>query len=175
VERLGVKILAVDPGPESSQWLMWDTEKRCVIWSEHNPNTVEVSPATFCFCDLVAIEMIACYGMPVGAEVFETCYYIGQLLTICDANGIDVLRVYRKDVKLELCGTPRAKDGNVRQALIDKLGSRGTKKAPGPTYGISGHAWAALAVAWYAATKVKAWKADPYEMQIAEAIKGGKG
>jgi hypothetical protein len=44
----------------------------------------------------------------------------------------------------------RAKDANIRQALIDKLGAVGTKKAPGPLYGISGHLWAALAVADYA-------------------------
>jgi hypothetical protein len=37
----------------------------------------------------------------------------------------------------------------VRQALIDRLGLQGTKKAPGPTYGIKSHEWAALAVAVY--------------------------
>jgi hypothetical protein len=57
----------------------------------------------------------------------------------------------RKDVKMHLCGTPRAKDGNIRQRLLDLLGPQGTKKQPGPTYGVKSHAWAALAVAVTAA------------------------
>jgi hypothetical protein len=62
-----------------------------------------------------------------------------------------VRKVYRQQVKLHLCGSPRAKDANIRQALLDKLGPQGTKKAPGPTYGVKSHAWAALAVAVTAA------------------------
>jgi len=59
-------------------------------------------------------------------------------------------RYFRKDIKLHLCGTNKAKDANVRQALIDCLGPPGTKKSPGPTYGIKSHLWAALALAVYA-------------------------
>jgi hypothetical protein len=55
--------------------------------------------------------------------------------------------VYRRDVKMFLCGSNRAKDGNIRQALLDLVGPQGTKKAPGPTYGLRGDEWAALAVA----------------------------
>jgi len=55
--------------------------------------------------------------------------------------------VYRKEVKIYLCGSMKAKDPNIRQALIDRLGDPGTKKNPGPTYGVKSHAWSALAVA----------------------------
>ena len=97
----------------------------------------------------IAIEMIASYGMAVGKEVFETCVWIGRFV---QAAGVDRVRlVYRKDVKLHLCGSPRAKDANIRQALIDRWGGKaeavGTVKRPGPLYGVKSHAWAALAVA----------------------------
>jgi hypothetical protein len=108
----------------------------------------------FVAANCVAIEMIASYGMPVGKEVFATCYYIGALMEICRTWKVRVMPVYRKDVKLALCGSPRAKDANVRQALIDLLGAPGTKKEPGGTYGISGHGWSALAIAWYARTQL---------------------
>ena len=85
----------------------------------------------FVAANCVAIEMIASYGMPVGKEVFATCYYIGALMEICRTWKVRVMPVYRKDVKLALCGSPRAKDANVRQALIDLLGAPGTKKEPG--------------------------------------------
>jgi hypothetical protein len=108
----------------------------------------------------VAIEMIASYGMPVGREVFETCVWIGRFQQALESPGTAEL-VYRKDVKLHLCGSPRAKDGNVRQALIDlfpatgggKTPQIGTKKQPGPLYGMSSHAWAALGVAITAKAK----------------------
>lgn len=101
----------------------------------------------------VACEMIASYGMAVGKEVFETCLWIGRFI---QAAGPDRVRlVYRKDVKLHLCGSPRAKDANIRQALIDRYGGKaeaiGTVKKPGPLYGVKSHAWAALAVAVTAA------------------------
>jgi hypothetical protein len=57
----------------------------------------------------------------------------------------------RKDVKLHLCGSPRAKDANIRQALLDRYGGKekaiGSKHQRGPLYGIRSHLWAALAVA----------------------------
>jgi hypothetical protein len=98
----------------------------------------------------VAIEMIACYGMPVGRETFETCLLIGRLMEIFDACAIHYRLVYRRDVKIWLCNSMKAKDANVRQALIDKYGPPGTKKNPGKTYGISSHLWSALAIADYA-------------------------
>lgn len=98
---------------------------------------------------LVAIEMISCYGMPVGAEVFETCLWIGEFRAIMRPQPVTLC--YRRDIKLHLCGTAKAKDSNVRQALIDRLGKPGTKKDPGPTYGVTSHMWSALAVAVYAA------------------------
>ena len=56
----------------------------------------------------------------------------------------------RRAVKLALCGDSRAKDANIRQALIDRFGGSaaiGRKAAPGPLYGISRDVWSALAIA----------------------------
>jgi hypothetical protein len=101
----------------------------------------------------VAIEMIASYGMAVGKEVFETCVWIGRFVQVAGPECVRL--VYRKDVKLHLCGSPRAKDPNVRQALIDRWGGKaeaiGNVKKPGPLYAVKSHAWPALAVAVTAA------------------------
>lgn len=98
----------------------------------------------------IAIEMIASYGMAVGKEVFETCVWIGRFIQV--AGGMNGVRlVYRKDVKMHLCGNVRAKDANIRQAIIDRYGGKaeaiGTVKKQGPLYGVKSHAWSALAVA----------------------------
>ena len=53
----------------------------------------------------------------------------------------------RKDIKMNLCNTTRAKDSNIRQALIDRFGVPGTKKSPGMMYGLHKDMIQAFAVA----------------------------
>jgi hypothetical protein len=144
-----MNIVAIDPGPEVSGVVILSSERK-IISAQILANTKIVADlriGTPCPFPHLAIEMIASYGMPVGAEVFETCTWIGRFE---EAYRQPAARYFRKDIKLHLCGTNRAKDGNVRQALIDLLGPPGVKKAPGPTYGIKSHTWAALALAVYA-------------------------
>jgi len=145
-----MNIIAIDPGPTSSAVIQWNGSR--VIEPRENPNEVvrdwlkHQAPNAE-----LAVEMIACYGMPVGAETFETCLFIGRLQEIWLARNNPLHLIYRREVKMHLCGTMKAKDGNIRQSLIDKLVPQGTKKAPGPTYGVSKHLWSALAVAITAA------------------------
>jgi hypothetical protein len=96
------------------------------------------------------IEQIAGMGMAVGQEVFETCVWSGRFWQAMEERGMQVARLPRREVKLHLCGSCRAKDANVRQALIDRYGGKekaiGNKANPGPLRGISADVWAALAV-----------------------------
>lgn len=101
--------------------------------------------------DLMLVEMVSCYGMPVGKETFETCVWIGRFI---EAFSGPSEYVYRRDVKLTLCNSMRAKDANVRQAILDRYPATGggktpqvgTKSQPGPLMGVSKHAWSALAI-----------------------------
>jgi hypothetical protein len=149
-------ILAIDPGTTESGYAYLadgkvvasgvDTNERMLCRVGFRP-TPAIGMLAY---DLLAIEMIASYGMAVGREVFETCVWIGRFheaaMRVFERPP-EVRLVYRKDVKLLLCGSPRAKDANIRQALLDLLGPQGTKAKPGPTYGVKSHAWAALGVA----------------------------
>lgn len=102
--------------------------------------------------DAVVIEKVESFGMAVGAEVFETVWWSGRFAEAVDP--VPVERIGRKAVKLAICADARAKDPNVRQALIDRYGGKeraiGTKASPGPLHGIAKDVWAALAVgvAW---------------------------
>lgn len=149
-------LLAIDPGPVRSAWLAYRDgvpDGFGIADNDHVLWLVGKSPA-----DSFAIEMIASYGMPVGEEVFSTAVWSGRFIqrwTDTTCTGM-VHRVYRRDVKLHLCGSSRAKDANVRQALIDKFGpgkdkAVGLKASPGPLYGVSSHVWSALGVAVTAA------------------------
>lgn len=140
-------ILAIDPGTTHSGWVLM---RNGAPWNSgvmENHEVIDLLRGTSIVP--IAIEMIASYGMAVGREVFETCVWIGRFV---QAAGADRVRlVYRKDVKLHLCGSPRAKDANIRAELINRWGGKaeavGTIKNPGPLYGVKSHAWAALAVA----------------------------
>lgn len=122
------------------------------------------------------IEMIASYGMPVGAEVFETCCWIGQFEQALAKSGEHrTQRVFRRDVKLELCNSSRAKDSNVRAALIDLYGpgkakAVGLKASPGPLYGFKKDMWAALGVAVTYARKMDAPKDEISVVTVREAM-----
>ena len=96
--------------------------------------------------DIVVIEMIASYGMAVGASVFDTCVWIGQFKEIALSKNLQVEYIYRKEEKLNLCGSMKAKDSNIRQALIDRFGEVGTKNNKGYFYGFKKDIWASYAV-----------------------------
>ncbi len=149
-----MKILAIDPGPQQSAFVVWDGKTLwCGDTIDNDSLRRELCAEDFFKADWIAIEMVACFGMAVGKEVFETCKWIGRFEELAATNGHGWPElVYRTDVKVHLCQSVRAKDGNIRQALIDKHGIVGTKKNPGPLYGVSGHLWAALAVADYVAS-----------------------
>lgn len=146
-------IFAIDPGPTESAVVIYEAHERRILRKDKLPNDQVlrlVSDLHPVDVTVFAIEMIASFGMAVGKEVFETCVWIGRFVERAQPL-ITARLVYRMDVKMHLCHTTRAKDPNIRQALIDKLGAPGTKKNPGGTYGVSGDCWSALAVAVTAA------------------------
>lgn len=143
-------ILAVDPGNEQSGFVIYNEDIGRVLTSGIRDNDAMLQVVRDWSTEncRLAIEMIASYGMPVGKEVFDTCVWIGRFVqewgSRSDENPV---LVYRKDVKMHLCGQAKAKDSNIWQALLDKFGPVGTKRDPGTLYGVRSHARAALAVA----------------------------
>lgn len=158
-----MRIVAIDPGPEESAYVLYDEgSRRPVEWAKlpnvrmreelhrMHEDVLGVEEST------LAIEAIASYGMSVGAEVFMTCIWVGRFAERWLMLRQTMTRfVLRRSVKLHLCGDSRAKDANVRQAIIDRYGGKekaiGKKATPGPLYGITGDCWSALAVAITAA------------------------
>lgn len=138
-------IFAIDPGTTQSGWVLFDGRGVADSGVSDNHDLLRWVQAGQ-GADMLAIEMIAGMGMTVGQTTFETVRWIGRFQQAW-RDPEAVCFVYRRDVKLHICGNQRAKDKNIRQGLIDLLGEPGTKRAQGPTYGVSSHAWSALAVA----------------------------
>jgi hypothetical protein len=153
-------ILAIDPGNTHSAYVLYDVERNAVLDHGKEVNEIFIYNLPRFVVEneeipKLYVEMIASYGMAVGATVFETCVWIGRFIQEWPFSSN---LIYRRDVKLFLCGNPRAKDANIRQAIIDLFGGKdlaiGKKANPGPLYGIKADVWAALAVALTAADKL---------------------
>ena len=148
-------ILAIDPGTTRSAWVLYDAEASCVLERGIQDNSYLLEELRYIDDgpdprpSVAVIEQVASYGMPVGAEVFETVRWSGRFEEAL--HPTPVVQLTRKTIVVHLCGSARAKDPNVRQVLLDRWGGKaaaiGLKKTPGPLYGLHADLWAALAVA----------------------------
>lgn len=150
-----MKILAIDPGNIESGYAVIEMPdfKLLKFGKVKNEDLLSTLDDLFIVgktIDAVAVEMVASYGMAVGKSVFDTCVWIGRFVQAFNGEGVDF--VYRKDEKMCLCGSMKAKDGNIRQALIDRYAKhdfkngKGIKKNPDTFYGVSKDVWQAIAV-----------------------------
>lgn len=142
-------ILAIDPGNVESAYCYLDDG--LPITFAKVANNVMLGVLEGIEADSLAIEYMKPRGMPTSKEEMDTQFWAGRFV---QAWGGDWTPIHRADVKMNICGHIRAKDSNIRQALIDRFPAKGggkcpqvgTKKKPGPLYGMSGDCWSALAV-----------------------------
>lgn len=145
-------MLAIDPGPTKSAVVAM-SERGVILYKLIAANNIikENMLREFSNSNDLVIENIRSYGMPVGASVFDTVHWAGRFHEAWDANGGIVKLIDRIDVRMCLCRSSRARDGNIRAAIIDLYGGRelavGRKKAPGLLYGVHHDLWSAVALA----------------------------
>lgn len=153
-------ILAIDPGNVESAYVIVENDLSKVIEKGKVDNYKLLDLLRYWQdkydwrIEYFAIEGIQSYGMAVGKSVFETCYFIGRLIESGKRDlHIEPTLIYRMEEKMCLCHSTKAKDSNIRQALVDIYapntpnGGKGTKKSPGYFYGFKSDIYSALAVA----------------------------
>ena len=153
--------LALDPCITPCGAALYDPSTRAVLWSD------PAAPVGV-LCDLlwlpnpsapwwghdllVLIERVRSQGQS-GNSLLETSETVGRLQQSALAGGHEVRLIPRSMVLTSLgCrkrGAPGGKsmDSRVGAAVRALLGPKGTKGAPGPTYGVKRHAWQALGLA----------------------------
>lgn len=146
-----MKILAIDPGNRQSAFVVLDGDTLQPLEFDKIDNFSLLDKLADMEPMHMAIEMVASYGMPVGAEVFETCVWIGRFWQ-ATSWMVSKSYVFRWEEKLAICHSPRANDATIRQALIDRFApgvpnkGKGTKKEPGWFHGFHADIWQAYAV-----------------------------
>lgn len=154
-----MRVLAVDPGDTKSAWLIYNLEHQSLerFGYTDNQDLLVNLPGLRLPGMALAIEYPQPRGQPMYTQLVDTIFWIGRYVQAAAPLG-DWKPVDRKDVKMTLCGNTKAKDSNIRAALISRFGGAfvpgrgsvnpiGTKANPGPLYGVSGDIWSALAVA----------------------------
>lgn len=146
-----MRILAIDPGSEESGFCVLSGYSPVKFGKISNDAFKNLFDDLF-GCDVVVIEMVESYGMPVGREVFDTVRWIGKFEAYAEKHGMDVEFVTRKEEKLAICHSMKANDSTIRQALVDRFApgtpnhGKGTKKEKGFFYGFKADMWSAFAV-----------------------------
>lgn len=161
------RVLAIDPGPIESAYTVIHDNGEPIRFHKlpnvHLREKILIASNDFEEVDHVAVEMVASYGMAVGKDVFETCVWIGRFCEAIRGNWYPFSEpdlVYRRDVKMHHCGQVKAKDSNIRQALVDRFApgvrnhGKGTKAEPGWFYGFSADVWQAYALAVLVADRI---------------------
>lgn len=174
------KILAIDPGTEKSGYVIVEHNEEeilkvieCGKIDNHEllSKIYGLRYGMSCTCRntnyRLVIEKMTSYGARVGREVFDTCVWMGRFEEAASNPHLgrygfsDIQYVDRREEKKTICGTIKANDSTVAQALISKYApdtsnrGKGTKKSPGFFYGFAGDMWQAFAVAVTYFTKVK--------------------
>ena len=96
----------------------------------------------------MVVEQIQSYQNYIGRETLDTWFWASRFVEVWGGPWDTIAR---PTIKGLLCGSAKAKDKDVRQALIDLYGPTkqqaiGLKASPGQLYGLKSHLWAALAV-----------------------------
>lgn len=156
-------VIAIDPGNVFTGWAILEGYRPVKFDKSRNEDLLEIIKTEK--IDEAVIEMVASYGMPAGSTLFETCVWIGRFTQALAEKGVPVSYAFRKRYVTDLCGSPRAKDANVIQYLIDRFAKdvpnrgKGSKKEPGIFYGFKADIWQAYAIGvWYMDGKVEAYR-----------------
>jgi hypothetical protein len=169
-------IIGVDPGPTKSGYVGFEPgnvrypiDRAGIALNEAVLGHLKFLGEWHGACAL-AVEMVSSYGVQVGKSTIDTTWWAGRFAQAAEAKGMPQIRVYRSTVRAHMFSRyislmppdPACKhwptrwnqvgDPHVMRGLWARFGGSkakavGTKKKPGPLYGLKGHMWAALAVA----------------------------
>ena len=140
-------VLGVDPGPVGSAFALVSEDQR-VIRADKVGNDSLIEQIRQNPPEHVASESIQSYGMAVGRSVFDTCFFIGEVIRTCKDAGIPFTLYPRPEYTRRICGVGKVNDAVLRQALLLRFG--GDRKGE-PLYALKGNSdkRSAFAVAVY--------------------------
>ena len=147
-----MEILSLDVGTYESAYCLINIETcKPLKFGKINNNELLKIVKNENYAQLV-YEEFQSYGMAIGQSTIVSITWNGRYIQSAIDRNIKVDPIYRKEEKINLCGSMKAKDSNIRQALIDRFATfdfkngKGTIKQKDFFYGFSKDIWSAFAV-----------------------------
>lgn len=142
-------LIGVDPGPETSGVVVYRAGGSPQVLESHAKldwpgvrRLMNQYPqwSTTYLCERVSAGAIS------GKHILQTSEVCGRFMEYADSRSAKYHLYYRREVLAALgVGSGASKDALVRQVVLEMHPEgTGTKKQPGPLYGVSTHAWQAL-------------------------------
>lgn len=149
-----ITVFSIDPGNIESAYTIWNGKEILEFGKVKNEELISIlsDPKMKHVKYHFVIEMIASYGLATGASIYDTCVFIGRYYQkIIDTYPVipNLSLVFRREVKMHLCHSMKAKDGNIRQALIDRFEPelQAKQRPKGILKGLTADCWQAFALA----------------------------
>ena len=146
------RVLAIDPGPEACGVVLYAQGRSVRSWPAMPVEEMLGAILEHAhMADVVACERVQSYGI-AGASLLRTAEVYGRVQQAAHYARLPFVGLYRREVLAALDITGRGnRDALVRQRMIEMHGGSralavGTRAQPGPLYGVTSHAWQALAV-----------------------------
>ena len=152
-------ILAIDPGTTDSGWVLYDPNaKRPLVAFAKEPNAVVLRRITMEGLSrdwprpIMVVEHFVSRGNRLGEDSLETVRWATRFeMAAWYKWGKAAHLVPRRAVQIWMCNE-LADDAGIRRAITDRFGPErkiavGSKKKPGPLFGLPRDCWQALAVA----------------------------
>lgn len=114
-------VLGIDPGPAESAYALVTGDQQ-VLHAEKVGNDSLIERIRQAPPAHVAIESIQSYGMAIGRSVFDTCFFIGEVIRACKDAGIPFTLYPRPEYTRRICGVGKVNDAVLRQALLLRFG-----------------------------------------------------
>ncbi len=157
-------ILGIDPGPVTSGVILYDPVRSRVLEAWAKMPTADALEAVrkralsdkegayWCLRRVhLAMEHIVSYGAPIGKSTIDTIEPIGRIKEAWSREDANATYLSRPEILKHLTGAANSKASDCNYCIRKRFGGDdlavGTKKQPGPLYGVTSHAWSALAVA----------------------------
>lgn len=131
-------IISYDPGNEQTGWVVALEDNSKLLYKNKDLNTV-CFEKTKEFTKKYNVVKVGCeypssYGMAVNQTLLDTCTFCGFLGFYFNSLNIPFELIFRKSVKMFLCGSVRAKDAEVNIRVREYIGEDHTIKKPNPYY-----------------------------------------
>ncbi len=120
-----MRVIGIDPGSSETAYCVID-ELQIIDAVKMPNNEFRRFLRRLGGVDAAAVEGIQSYGMPVGREVFDTCYEVGRIIEICAAEFLPAAVYNRPEYAKAICGVGKVSDAVLRMALMTRFG--GDKK-----------------------------------------------